>query len=241
MRLHITLLFVVFLCGCESLTPRSAPDNSIAQNFVATPKGALIVLIPPPQSEGLELGERMMGAQLFTQLKKSGYRVATLQRKNFEELWSQEAAAVGGVFDPVSGAIRPQASATAMASLALRVCEEAKCSLLVRQRLVIRNAELDGQKAEWDGVRQSIPTTNVNNSEDHRFSGSTPALSVELLAITSKGEFAFRSYGGATLPYETNFRESKTQLRKNIFKSDKEIAEGVRVALLPLISGGLNK
>jgi len=233
MRLIPALACVAVLASCAAPAPLPAPDNATAPNFAPPSKGSLIVLVPPPQSKGTEVGENMMGTQLDSQLKAAGYRVATLQRDNYEQLWSQEAAAVGGVFDGASGAVRPQALATALASLARRVCEEAKCALLIRQRLVSRQAKLEGSQAEWDGTRQQIRLSNTH-SRDYRFSGTTSALSVELIAVTDRGAFAFRRFGGATLPFETNIRETKNELRKNLFGTDTEITEGVRVALEPL-------
>ncbi|MGC3965786.1 MAG: hypothetical protein QM803_21360 [Rhodocyclaceae bacterium] len=214
-------------------SPRLAPDNDIAPTFTAPAKGALILLLPPPQTQGMEKGENMMGAQLDAQIRSAGYRAETLPRAEYDRAWSQETAAVGGIFDGNTGALRPEAFTTAMASLAKKLCEEKKCALMIRQRLVARNATLMGYWAEWDGARQMIRLSNESGM-DYRFSGSTAALSVELLALTGRGGFAFRQIGGATLPFATNVVEKKSELRRDLFDSDAEIAGGVRIALAPL-------
>jgi hypothetical protein len=230
MRLPFALVFLAILSGCAS-APRPAADNQTAPNFIAPPRGSLIVLIPPPQSKGLETGENQMGAQLKAQLKAVGYDVATLQRANFEKLWPAAAESVGGIFDSVSGAPRPLAYQQAMSLLAQHVCEELKCSLLIQQRLVARRAELVLKYAEWDGVRQAL---HFSSYADANFKGTVNAISVELIALTDKGEFAFRRLGGATLPSEFNTTDTKWELRKDLFSDDAEMAEGVRVALEPL-------
>ncbi|MFT4174255.1 MAG: hypothetical protein QM639_16950 [Rhodocyclaceae bacterium] len=210
-----------------------AADNAIEAGFTRPPPGALIVLLPPPRTETFEKGEAMMGKQVDAQLKALGYRVMTLERADYEQHWSRETAAVGGIFDSASGAIRPQAYATALSALARHVCAEQQCELLIRQRLVVRSAQLGGSRASWDGTYQRIPVSS-SNGMGYSFRGSATALSVELTAVTGQGGFAFRHFGGAALPYEANIRDRKHEFRLDLFEADTEVAEGVRIALEPL-------
>jgi len=229
-----TTVVLVLATACAAPVPKAATDNVRGKNFTAPAVGALIVLLPPPQAKKVEAGESLMAAQLGAQLQAAGYRVATLTRPNYNEIWSQEVAAVGGVFDQTTGASKAEAYALALSNLARRVCDEAKCVMVIQQRLVPRTARLDGSVVDWDGQSRSVPVKNAHTRE-FRFSGTTTALSVELLAVMANGGMGFRTYGGASLPFQTDVQESVNELRPNLFSNDQEVADGVRIALQPLL------
>jgi len=232
-RIAIGLLALA-LSACASLEPPAATDNYRAKNFVVPPPGALVVLLPAPKAPDLAAGEMMMTAQLHRQLRALGYRTALLDTANHAKVWAQEIEAVGGLFDPGTGAPRPGAHARALSSLARRICAEASCALVMQQRMVLREARLGGTKAEWDGQRRRVPVVGAG-MDNYSFSGQTGALSVELVVFTKDGEPAFRSYGGASLPYRLNAGKEGNEIRPDLFDNDEEIADGVRIALQPLM------
>jgi hypothetical protein len=237
MRNSILLAAVALLmAACAAPKPKSSPDNVRGTDFVPPPAGSLIVLLPAPQTPDLSAGENFMSAQLGSQLRSAGYRVGLLDRANYDEIWAQEVMAVGGLFDPATGAPKPLAHGLALSKLARRVCEEAKCALLVQQRLVSRSATLEGSMAEWDGQARPIPLKNARPGE-YRFNGTTRAISVELVALTAEGKLAFRSYGGLTIRFQTNMQEAKAEPRPDLFADDRETAEAVQLALEPLTAG----
>jgi hypothetical protein len=234
MRFASVSVFLIALAGCAGNSIKPAPDNAMATDFAPPPKGALIVLLPVPQTEFFEEGERMMSNQVDAQLKAAGYRTAALTQADYDRRWAQEATAVGGVFDSTSGTVRPQAFVTALSSLAQHACAEQTCDLVIRPRMVARHAELGGSRATWDGVRKLIPLRNAGRL-DYSFSGTASAISVELTVLTGQGAFAFRHYGGITLPHEADVWDQKSKFRTDLFDNDKDVAEGVRVALEPLL------
>lgn len=234
-----TLLAGLFLClplmliGCASVPPKPAADNWVAQGFVPPQPGALVMLLPPEKSfTDLVPGQAMLTEQLHGQLMAAGYRTALLDKANHDDLWRQEVEAVGGIFDPATGARRNEAYGKAMANLARRVCDQAKCSLVIHHQLVLRGAELRGRHAEWDGQRREIPL--ARNTMDVRFKGGARALSVAVRVIAGDGTPGFRTYGGVTLPMQVDMDEAKQTMRKDLFANDAEIADGVRIALAPL-------
>ena len=175
-----------------------------------------------------------MQAQLGLQLQQAGYKVVVLNRDNYNKLWDEAIASVGGIFDPATGALRTQAYAQALSGLAIHVCRETGCTLMIQPRLVQRSAELRGSSAVWDGQQTLIPAEG-HRQYDYRFSGTTHALSVELMAVTSTGAWAFRSYGGASLIFAFNSDRERSEIRRDLFRNQQEVAHGVRIALTPLI------
>lgn len=226
----------VLLAACAS--PGHAPlppDTVIHAGFAAPPAGARIVLLPAAgEDRELARGESLLTAELAQALQQAGYRVAQLDAANHAELWRQEAEAAGGVFDPVTGAAKPLAQTLALSRLARRVCAEASCALLLRHRLVTRRAELDRRVARWDGQQRPVPYVSTGGDRWNH-SGDTTGLSVELLALTAGGELAFRSYGGASLPYAVDVAGQRLVLRTDLFDDPAELRAGLRVALAPLL------
>lgn len=234
MRKLVPLIcLLALLTACAAPEPKPAPDNVQSRNFAAPPSGSLIVLLPPPGSREIAAADNFLNRQLTTQLQSAGYQVSTFDRQRYNELWSQEVAAVGGIFDAQTGAAKPQAHAVALSRLARRICSDGQCALLLHPRIVRRSATLKGSVAEWDGQRKEIPLKG-NGSRDYRFTGNTLGLSVELVALTADGKLGFRTFGGISLPYQSDVHEKRSELRTDLFSDDRDVASGVRIVLEPL-------
>lgn len=237
LRRHLTLILMLGLAGCASAPVPQARDNWRSAQFSIPPKETLIVLLPPPlqQVKELQKGDSMMVAQLGKQLELAGFKVTLLNRDNYNEIWSKMSAEVGGIYDPVTGTRRPQAYGQAMSRLAQHVCKEAGCALLIQSRIVARTAVLQGSSATWDGQRTRIPTINDRGTREPNFTGSTSSFSIQLTAVMSTGAPAFLTYGGASIIHAMDMERPRGEVRRDLFNNDLEVAEGVRIALAPLI------
>lgn len=235
MRLFLACVLFASLLGCASDPIPQAKDNRQAKDFSIPPRDSLIVLLPPVASEYKEFqkGEDMLLPELGKQLEQAGYKVAVLNRENYNTIWSGISTEVGGLFDPVSGASRPQAYGQALFLLTRHVCKETGCTMVIQPRIAVRSAELEGSTAVWDGRRTRIPTVHTDGRE-HSFTGGARSYSVALTAFTSTGAFAFQTYGGGALINAMNVAKTRSEFRRDLFNSDRDIAEGVRIALAPL-------
>ena len=237
---RLGLLALLCLLGgafsaCVTLPPpKPAADNIIDKRFVAPPVGELIVLLPSTKQVGIESGGRHLRAQLIAQLTSAGYRVMPLDEARHQELWTQVATEVGGLYNPQTGTPIPKARASAYSKLAQRVCADMKCALLVQAELVRRQAKLSGDSAEWDGQRSRVKTIG-DFGRNYTFSGSTPSISVEVRAVMANGDMGFRTHGGVALPYQSDVLKVQSVLRTDLFEDDREIASGLQIALAPLI------
>lgn len=232
----ISLIATLLLSACAAVPPKEARDNYLSTSYKAPQPGALIVLLPPAKagSSELEAGNKFAQQQLYSQLTQAGYRVALLNSTNYAELHKQAVDAVGGLYDSSTGALRKEASAQATASMARKICQQLECSHVLIQRLVVRKAEIGAQRAEWDGQSRSIEKINTGGTLTN-FKGTTTGLSLELTAITANGEVAFKRFGGISLPHEFDMIKSQSQVRKDLFKNDEEVADGVRIAIQPFL------
>ncbi|HEU4777644.1 MAG TPA: hypothetical protein VFS95_12525 [Telluria sp.] len=213
----------------------SNSDELIAPAFRAPGAGALVILLPDQSGGGqYEAANGFVMKQLQAQLTAAGYKVKGLDAANYQVLWAQEVAVAGGLYDPADGQFRSAAYGKAMSALAQRIAADTGAALVLKPALVLRQARLQGKTAEWDGQRK-MPKLKDNFGDDHRFDGHTVAISLECLAIAGSGEFAFKTLGGVTLPYRGDAWDGKQEIRDDLFANDKEIAEGVQIALRPLL------
>lgn len=238
------VFFALFATGCASPSTRSnAPkDNFVSNSYVAPEKDALIVLIPPTETDPLGAkGEGILRQELLRQLTGKGYRVAQLDRRNYEEMWAHELTAAGGLYDSKTGKARPEAYNVAMGSLTARVCAELKCKMVIHPSLVPRPAQLLGRHVEWDGLRRLLPVNYGKGGTTYSFQGGTTAISVELIGASAAGEILFKTLGGASLPHVVNAYDSRFDIRNDLFTSNAEVGEGVEIALTPLFGKSASK
>lgn len=217
----------------------AAQQQGVSGNYVLDgfqlPAGDLVVLVPSRDAgESFPAGEAMARQQLEQQLAAAGYRVVGVDPGEHEKIWNQEAAAAGGIYDTTTGALKRGVYQQVLGAVARHIAVQTHCALVVDYRLVLRPAPLSGWGAEWDGQKRR-PTVINSVSREIRLSGTTRGLSVELTGVLSDGRIAFRTFGGTSLPYTMNRLASKQEVRHDLFATDRETADGVKIALAPLL------
>lgn len=229
------LALVLLLSACASAPRREVAANYVSPNFVLPKPNSLIVLLPArAETEDMRPGATMLMNALHRHLNAAGYKVVALDQASHDAIWSQEVEAVGGIYDPNSGAVRQREVAQAIGHLVQRVSAETGASLVIMPRLQLREAEISGMSALWDGQQRRVPTFGTGAGTFTQ-SGSTLGLSVSLQMLATSGETVVSSFGGALLPYRVNARTAKNEVRADLFANDSEIAEGTAIALAPLL------
>jgi hypothetical protein len=229
------LVIAVALQACASPSSQVNSDSYFAPAFKLPARGSRIVLLGATSDmKEMAAGEDFVQNGLHQQLRAAGYQVLALDPANYAQMWAEEVDVVGGVFDAATGEPRAGAYTQALGALAQRVSAETGSSLVLRYRLVVRHAPLSGVSAFWDGHTERQPTSN-HYGDEHRFSGTTVAISVELVGLASDGSVAFKTFGGMTLPYRANVLDGKHELRPDLFKNDEDAVRGVKLALKPVL------
>jgi hypothetical protein len=227
----IFFILPLLFSACAS-SPKLASDNQIAPEFRRPQPGALILIMPPEfEAIDLQAGAGILKEELHRQLSAAGYKVVALDADSYDAIWAQEVAEVGGIYDANTGQLRRDAYVQALGHLVQRVSSETKASLVVRPRLVLRHAELSGVSAVWDGQLRRSPALGAIG--DVRYDGSTLGLSVGLHMFAASGEMVSSTYGGASLPYRFSLHTNKNEVRPDLFADTVDMADGVRLALIP--------
>lgn len=239
MKRHLATLLLL-LAAAAVRAEAVAADDDIASTFARPAPGALVLLlVEKAESAPLDRAGTMLEAQLKRQLAAAGYRTATVDAADYQAVEDSEAAALGehpkGKLIPASGV----AKAHALARLAQIARTESHCDMLIRARIVLRKARLDAQYAEWDGRRRGVLFEGVPDLGRRRvisagLSGTTNALSVELVAFDGNGARDFITHGGVVLPLIWNLERKSSSVRTDLFQDDTDVADGLQVALAPM-------
>lgn len=240
MRRHLATLLLA-LAGGAAHGASDVPDDVVAPTFARPAPGALILLlVEKADSAPLDRAGTMLEAQLKRQLAAAGYRTAIIDAADYQAVEDSEAAALGehptGKLIPASAS----AKARALARLAQIAHTESHCDMLIRARIVMRKAHLDTQYAEWDGRRRGILFEGVPDLGPRRklvgagLTGSTTALSVELVGIDGSGARDFVTHGGVVVPLIWNLERHSSSVRTDLFQDDTDVADGLQVALAPM-------
>lgn len=231
-RLASSLALVFLSQACTA--PAQARDAFTQPSFRAPAPGARIALLPAERAAPeVVRGEDLMLEALQRQLVAAGYEPVLFDPERHAELWASEVRAVGGLFEAETGDPRFGETVCAECALARKVSEETECALVLRPRLVAREARVAGVSAEWDGVRRPEPVVHGAGAKLWG-TGTTTAMSVELLAFAADGSPQFCTYGGTSLPFLTDLQLGETRWRRDVFDRVEETQEGVRIALAPL-------
>ncbi|WP_395402006.1 hypothetical protein ACHMW6_28495 [Pseudoduganella sp. UC29_106] len=235
MRKLLVFALSLLLAGCVATTPSLPSDNRISPSFRQPPAGSLIVLLPAEvEAAELESGIAILMNALHQRLLASGYKVVKLDQDSHDAIWSQEVKDVGGIYDPNTGALRRHELMLVLGHLVQRVSAETSAAMVIRPRLVLRSADISGASAAWDGQQRRVPVYGAGG-DTVRGNGSTLGLSVGLDIFASSGEMVMRTHGGALLPYRANVKSGKNEVRSDLFENESEVADGVAIALAPLL------
>ncbi len=231
----LCLTLSLLLASCASTLPSLPSDNVTSATFRQPQVTSLIVLFPV-EAEAAELrpGAAMLMNALHQRLTAAGYKVVALDQSSHDAIWSQEVEAVGGIYDQKTGAPRSREIMLALGRLVQRVSAETHAAVVVRPQLVLRNAEVSGMSAVWDGQQRRISDFGASG-DTVTYGGSTLGLSVGLDIFASSGELVMHTHGGALLPYRVNVQSGKNEVRSDLFANEKDVTEGVAIALTPFL------
>merc|ERR1711916_132514 len=109
---------------------------------------------------------------------------------------------VGGIYSSETGRIDSDKYAAAMYQLITIINKNETYAAVIQPELVIRNADLTGKHAKWDGVLVKTIDKGAR-ARDVSWSGGTRGISLRVSAYDYSPKWLFTSYGGLALPWAT--------------------------------------
>ncbi len=225
-------IFIALLCLASNILYAGEPEpNTYADKFPTVPKNARVVVLPtahdfPTVPQELPI----IQDALFSELKALKFSPVKITLNS-----NSKPEGVDRLFMVPNQAgkdIRSHKQA-----FLLGIKEQVTFDIALIPAVVSRKAKLSGQMAIWDHVKQRLEIIGFGSGSNREWSGSTTALSLEIDAYDSAGNWIFTSYGGISNPYVINTKEDERQLKEHLFESEKDkelLKDGVEVALEPL-------
>lgn len=224
----------ILAIGLASCAAPPAADFYVAQAFSTPSARSLVLLLHTPADEPAYRAGDANAKHLVTEsLKQAGYRVRHIEYAEYGPLLGHEMRRLHAI-SPRPGAKEiADAELHALRNLARAVCNEAESPLLLRTRLLTRPTTLWQSVATWDGQKRQVKFVEKDKVLAN-IQGTGPGMSLEVIAADPDGKLVARSYGGASLPYISG-RSGYAIPRDDLFADNKELAEGIAIALLPLL------
>jgi TPR repeat protein len=213
------------LCAAET------DPNTYADNLPTIPKNARIAILPMGYDFAAVPQEVPIVQEAITQqIKALGLTPFTIK---FDAASTpKDTIQLFMLSNSAHKDIRP-----AKQEFVLNLKNQTNYDIVLIPAVVSRTAKLAGQMAVWDNVKTRLTIKGFGSGENMEWSGSRLALSLELDAYDANGNWVFTSYGGVSVPYIINTRESVNDLKPRLFEAKKDLEtlqKGVEVALEPL-------
>ena len=214
----------LFLAGCETVPAKELLKIEASK-----------VVVIPVESLHREL-KRVSGpvyAELVEQVRKQGFQVTELSDTEYEQLRQQALEISGSIYDPKVGAFLPLKRATFIKAVVDLSAQQYDHDIVLIPELVLRTADVNGDKAEWDDVKREVSVISESETT-YKLPEKIKALSLRLGAYTNKGAEVYLNFSGISLPYHLRHVNKKMtlELKENYF-TVREIKEGVNIALQP--------
>lgn len=225
------------LSGCAVHSPAGAADLHVAQHFTAPPKGSPVLLLHLPANEAAyRHGDTEVRAMVRDALVSKGFRVGIVGPEDYMLAVRAELQQLHRATQQPSPAMLAQAEGRALATVSKVAAEVSGSRLLVRTRLLTRQAELWQSHARWDGVTRRIVFVDAKQGETpQNIEGTGTGVSVEVVAMGPEGRLLIKSYGGIALPFSASRYGPPVPAR--ILFTREHLLEGVAIALAPLQPG----
>jgi hypothetical protein len=221
-------VFCVF-CSSMLLAGEKEP-NSYADKFPSVPKGAKVLVLPLAYDFSAVPSEiPLIESVLFEQLKALGYSPAKIKIDPVAGGGNEKLFFLVNTFNEQVRPAKQQYLVILKAQVAFDIA--------IIPAVVSRTAKLSGQMAIWDHVKNRVQVKGFGGGASTEWSGSQQGLSLEVDAYDAEGNWLFTSYGGISVPYYMDTRNSVFVLKEHLFEDKKDrkyLDEGVESALEPL-------
>lgn len=221
-----------------------SPDNQFSEKFKPLKNSPISIAPLDYLNNDFKIGEESASNQLLKQLANTNNKTKIVSDIVYKQLWESFEAELGGLYSSQTGEFDFKKYMLYLSYISRSVCAADKSDYVLFPSFVIKKAELKYDRARWDGVSYRVPVKGdiVTRSGDRRafnFSGTTSALSLELMLFDKNGDWFATTYGAIGLPYYyyiQNVRDKDQSIEFNdkVF-SKKGVRSGVKSSVLPLI------
>src|SRR5690554_4687299 len=220
----IILVLALLLAACSTTEVRQGP--------VVKAKSILLLPLSSLHSELAEAGHSIT-QDLNQVLGKKKFTVINPDDQQVQAASDQALAAAGAVYDPSIGQFLPMDRLVYIKSLIDYYSTQFDFEVLIQPELLIRNADVIGDTATWDGVERSVELSSKPKTP-YRALKTVRGVSIRLSAYSHNGADLLHSYAGIGLPYTINYAVKPPAFDlKTVLFTEKEQRQAAENALKP--------
>lgn len=192
--------------------------------------------LPAPLEKGAPIVQEIVAGVLW----EWDIRVSAPPADEFQGTWKNEGQSVGSLYG-ADGKLDPaRFDAAVNALIAAYRARGVQFDALVIPYLAVRSGAITGQSVGWDGTSRQLPLERSNRDVTHmvaRRGLHARCTSVLVLVYDAQGKRLFERYGGLEVAQRMQMAEGHWRWtdRGDLFRNRKDLEEGVRFALQPLI------
>ena len=178
---------------------------------------------------------RKLEEKILNYLHTNGYVVE--ENELLVKNWQKEADKANGFFDPTTGKIDGSKISICLLKAIGKTREKQDFDGVMFLQLIERPAKLMGDRVYWDGCSRKLFDKNGDVITEVTWRGEMKALSLQVQLFDKEHKLVFQNIGAIEFPYELeeSYTEKKFVWKSQLKFEDKEIEEGIKIALHPLI------
>ncbi len=233
----VSILSVLLLSALACASSQTSRQDDVAISML---QGSRVVVTPLNlgirRAASLDQKSGAVAHELIDFLHMQGAEVSALSHEDATELWAEAFAANSSRTD-LDAAVR---------DFARRVAAEGEFDVLVMPSLLIRGARVDGDQANWDGVRREIETSSpvADPRQETGYSlvsmrgleGQVAAASLHVVMLSREGRQIFEGIAGLDLMQKAQLAgtdsapEWKLKAREEPLRDLDNVREGIEMA-----------
>src|SRR5690554_903670 len=218
------LVAALLLASCSTTEVRQGP--------VIKAKSVLLLPLTSLHNELAQAGHNVT-LELTKALEKRRFAVINPSEEQTKLAVDQALAAAGAVYDPSIGQFLPMDRLVYIKSLIDYYGTQFDFEVLIQPELLIRNADVVGDTATWDGVERSVELSSKPKTP-YRALKTVRGVSIRLSAYSHNGADLLHSYAGIGLPYTINYAVKPPAFDlKTVLFTEKEQRQAAENALKP--------
>lgn len=199
-----------------------------------------IMLIPlamirePPQGASISTMNRLEES-INAYLIKNGFNI--ISNELLTENWKEVIKGIPGFYDPATGQIDLNTINSCLLQAIEKTKQKKQFDGVLFFQLIERPANLMGDRVYWDGCSRHILDDDGQIITDVTWRGESKALSLLAQLFDGNNNLIFQNIGAIEFPYELqeNYNSKELKWKDTLQFKQKDILEGIAIALHPLI------
>ena len=210
-------------------------DQSSSKNIMIAPVNFSI-----PSRYYLKKHEKRIDGLVKDYLKEHDYKITS--NRSFLNHWKRSEGKFGDTFNPSTGLMTEAHQPVLLDTIEKTFKSNSKLDYIIFTDIIEQDVKYNNKKiAIWSGVRRKLKTEGTGDGVPPSFDWNVTldGLSIATYVVDRQQQLVFHSVGGIQVAQALLLKSNARFKRRNdLLHKDKEILEGIALALHPMIPMG---